>query len=157
VSSVNGWRVRDEKRLIGFAQVLPGVPLVAYGLAGSELELRTTLLLMATVVSVLGLARVGLTALRLARGLEPAPDSVVLVSWLHVLARTVLPLLALYLGVAVWGTLGSGDPRTLLGFLGLFMVFDGAINLGQAAIVADWERRNPARLIRANHLLYLAQ
>ena len=75
----------------------------------------------------------------------------------YVLARTVLPLLALYVGVALWGTLGSADPRTLLGFLGLFMVFDGAINLGQAAIVADWERRNPARLIRANHLLYLAQ
>ena len=103
------------------------------------------------------MVRVGLTAWRLARGPAPVPDGVVIVSRWYVLVRAVLPLLALYVAVAIWGALGSADPRTLLGFLGLFMVFDGAINLGQAAIVSDWERRNPARLIRANHLLYLAQ
>ena len=48
------------------------------------------------------------------------------------------------------------DLRVALGFFGVFMVFDGAINLGQAAIIAEWEHRNPARLVRANHLLYLA-
>src|SRR6478736_3283619 len=98
---MTGWRVRDEKRLIGFAQLLPGIPLVLYGFLGSELALRTTLLVMATAVSILGIVRVGLTAWRLARGPEPAPDGLVIVSPLQVLARAVLPLLALYLGIAV--------------------------------------------------------
>jgi hypothetical protein len=154
---MKGWLVREEKRFIGFAQLLPGIPLVLYGLAFSDEILRTTLVVMASAVSVFGLVRVGLIAWRLARGLAPLPPGVALISRPHLLARTVLPLLALYVGVSLWGVLGSGDPRTLLGFLGLFMVFDGAINLGQAAIVADWERRNPARLVRADHLLYFAR
>jgi hypothetical protein len=152
---MKGWLVREEKRCVGFAELLPGLPLMAYGLALSHEALRSTLLLMATAVSVLGVARVGLTAWRLAREPAPAPPDVALASRAYLLSRTVVPLLALFATVAVWGSLQSEDARTLLGFLGLFMVFDGAINLGQAAIVADWERRNPARLIRANHLLYL--
>jgi hypothetical protein len=152
---MKAWPVRDEKRYVGLTELLPGLPLVVYGLAFSDEVLRTTLLVMATAVSMLGLVRVVLTAWRLARGLAPAPPEVALVSRAHLLSRTALPLLMLFAGVAVWGSLQSEDARTLLGFLGLFMVFDGVINLGQAAIVADWERRNPARLIRANHLLYL--
>jgi hypothetical protein len=154
---VNAWPVRDEKRYVGLTELLPGLPLVVYGLAFSDQPLRTTLLLMATAVSLLGLARVALTAWRLARGPEPAPAEVALVSRAHLISRTVIPLLVLFAGVAVWGSLQSQDARTLLGFLGLFMVFDGVINLGQAAIVADWERRNPMRLIRANHLLYVTR
>jgi len=152
---MKAWSVLDEKRYVGLAELLPGLPLMAYGLAFSEQVLRTTLLVMATAVSLLGLARVALTAYRLARGLAPAPPEVALVSRAQLLSRTALPLLVLFAAVGVWGSLESEDARTLLGFLGLFMVFDGVINLGQAAIVADWERRNPARLIRANHLLYL--
>ena len=64
-------------------------------------------------VSVLGLGRVGLTAWRLASGPAPLPAGVALVTRAHLLARTVLPLLALYLGVSVWGVLGSGDPRPI--------------------------------------------
>jgi hypothetical protein len=152
---MKGWPVLDEKRYVGLTELLPGLPLMVFGLAFSHDALRSTLLLMASAVSLLGLARVGLTAWRLAREPDPAPPELALVSRAQLLSRTALPLLVLFAAVAVWGCLQSEDARTLLGFLGLFMVFDGVINLGQAAIVADWERRNPARLIRANHLLYL--
>jgi hypothetical protein len=152
---MKGWPVLDEKRYVGLTELVPGVPLVVYGLAFSDQALRTTLVLMATAVSLLGLARVGLTAWRLAREPEPAPPGVALASRAYLVSRTVVPLLVLFAAVAVWGSLQSEDARTLRGFLGLFMVFYGVINLGQAATVADWERRNPARLIRANHLLYL--
>jgi hypothetical protein len=154
---MTGWLVRDEKRFVGLTQLLPGLPLMLYGLATSELVLRDVLLIMATVVSLFGVVRVGLTAWRLGRLTSPVPVGLRIASRAYLFARTVLPLLGLYIGVAVYGAVVSEDPRTLFGFLGLYMVFDGAINLGQAAIVIDWERRNPARLIRANHLLYLAQ
>src|SRR5690349_3210846 len=107
---MKGWLVREEKRFIGFAQLLPGVPLVLYGLAFSDEILRTALVLMATAVSLVGLARVGLTAYRLARGLAPLPPGVALISRPRLLARTVVPLLAFYVAVSVWGVLGSGDP-----------------------------------------------
>src|SRR3954447_25928660 len=122
---MKGWGFRGEKRYVGLTELPPGVRLVIYGLASSARPLRTTLLAMATAVSVFGLARVALTAWRLARVPAPAPPEVALVSRAYLLSRTVVPLLALFAAVAVWGSLVSEDARTLLGFLGLFMVFDG--------------------------------
>jgi hypothetical protein len=150
---MTGWLVRDEKRFVGLTQLLPGLPLLAYGLAAAD----ATLLLVAAAFTLFGAGRIGLTIWSLARPPAPVPAGVVVASRGHLLRRALVPLIALFLAVTAWGMAVSEDPRALLAFLGVFMVFDGVINLGQAAVVADWERRHPARLIRANHLLYLAQ
>jgi hypothetical protein len=149
---MRGWPAVYDKLVLGLACAPLGLAFALYGLAGLDTFDRRWIAILAALLALGTLIRIAWTFRRLAR-ITALPDGSSAATHGVTLRRRGLVM------VAVWSLGGLvslllSDPHIAFATVGIVAFTMGVEELGQAAIIARWERRHEAFVLVVNEQLY---